>query len=337
MISNHSLQNIQPDVLQIILNYMSPTDLLKIFVFNHLDFRMKFTYDASYYDLTIDIFILIFELFPHIVLKGISITCYDKCVLSPLLSSKAKLFVLKIRFKAVTSFSVNVLQNYPNITKLIIDGFPTLSLDKPLLINNNITFIELNNISYTSNFSFLLNFFNLHTIKITGKIFDNLMIILPKCKALKTLIFDNINCTSNQTPPNFSTHPKLQCIKLPTNYGSYLTSINEFRFISSLLETITIQKYTLTIECSHGFSIHYINFKIPISLKIKCEKDTQPHNLPHLLTLLPIYHLSIIYPTPYTETIHLPNLPTIKTIKLVGCSVSTHMLNSSVKIKRITL
>lgn len=61
------------NILEIALSYVEPLYLREFFLLHHLDKTIKFTYDASHYDLTDDVIWNVYKLFPSIVLVGVRV------------------------------------------------------------------------------------------------------------------------------------------------------------------------------------------------------------------------------------------------------------------------
>ena len=330
----HYLQTTPSDILQLIINYIPPINLPKTFTTHHLNFDIPFTYDASHHDLSINTFNVIFELFPSITLTGASIQlCNNENITSihPNINiHNIKILKIQTHSQHPNELYINHLQNYPNISKLFISNF-VIKYDQLSILNNNTTYIEINNCYFISNYLFLRNYPNIKTIKFAGTITNELLIGLSSCKLLKSLTFDTIHIITNLNLNNNNITRKLRSIQVLCNVYDSRTCF----FIKTLIENHTNQNIPTTITIKHS-QISYLQFanyifKYPFHLKIIYDEYFSTTTSIPLIPL--VQHLTITFKkfNPNT-TILLPQFPILKTIELINCNPDTSMFNDSIKI-----
>lgn len=122
------------DILTIILRYVEPSNLIKFFIKHHLDFNLKFQYDAVNEQLEIQSTNIIFNNFPNISLKSINIIN---------IGNSLKLNFSLTEARICKFYGIRFID--PDGEKLDIYG--TLSSLKFLQICPNITHLTLGNVN----------------------------------------------------------------------------------------------------------------------------------------------------------------------------------------------
>ena len=70
--STSTLAKCTPDIIYLVGQKLQIYDLIKIFATHGLDFNAKFTYDASNWELDVNVCNMIFESFPNIIVQGLN-------------------------------------------------------------------------------------------------------------------------------------------------------------------------------------------------------------------------------------------------------------------------
>lgn len=298
------LTQLVPNIFEIIITYIHPYELTKIFASHNLNFNMIFTYDVSKYVLDIFPFHLIFGLFPNIILKGLNIIYNPQYNFPSVLPQKMS--VIKISY---TTFDLTTLQKYTNLTKLHLQCVTVMSSTSTISFKNLSTLtLELCDFS---NCSFLQRFPNLRTIKIFGNIKNNLLTNLTNCNTLQTITCGTIYFEQN-APFNIIlssiTHIKI----------SNILSLNKHSF-GLFMQTMPNLK-RITITAHHDSILILSQIIIP-----------NTHNLTHITFVhhpgkCPITSSTIIIPSA------LHTLETLKTITFINCTTDTSILNPSTRL-----
>lgn len=164
-----SINTIQSNVLSIILSYIKPQNLQRIFKSHKLDYGQKFKHNALNREYVSSDVRKIYDNFPNVILKGLNTSCVLKQPVSQICTSLNKVRVLILRFESFDySAHINIFTKCPNVVRLTLQNHYTCNtafIEKNIRMLNKLKHIKL--IQTTSVYLLSLhNCQNLRTIEI---------------------------------------------------------------------------------------------------------------------------------------------------------------------------